>query len=233
MKEKRTEFSDLSSDDFICGESIYLRIPNIENDIINGNWHSWFNDPDVTKYLVHGVYPIDRFGEAKLVEAEMKKTNSLLLCIIQKTGGKHIGVISLKNIDLVNRTAEIAIVMGPERSSTAAIEAMAVIMKHAFERLNLSLLYAGQHEALWKWVNTLSLIGFKIDGFRKNAGFRNGESYGIFLTSVSSEDFFELQQMRNGKVLTEHPMKLLRARKKENPLDKLINTLDGFNVNWT
>ena len=232
MVEENSLSNDYPTEVFLSGGSVFLRMPNIESDIIHGRWHEWFNDSEITKYLVHGVYPIDKSGEAELIKEEMKRASSLILCVIEKEKNKHIGVISLKNIDLINRTAEISIVMGPNQNSIAAIEAMSLLMRHAFDRLNLSLLYSGQHEALWKWVNTLSLIGFGIDGFRKQAGFRKGKSYGILHTSVSSEDFYELQRLRNGNILTDNPIQLLRSRKKTNPLVELEAAIDGFNREW-
>ena len=232
MSEDRFAPDALPPAELISGESIYLRLPDIERDIIHGSWHTWFNDPDITEYLTHGVYPIDRKEQADLIKEEMAKNNSLILCVIQREQNKHIGVISLKNIDLINKTAEIGIVMGPNRSPVAAFEAMSILMRHAFDRLNLSLLYAGQHEGLWKWVSALSLIGFRIDGFRRHVGFRNGKSYGVFLTSVSAEDFYGLLRSRNGQILTEHPISLLKDRNNISPVEEIDGMINDFNCRW-
>ena len=41
---------------FIQGETIDLCIPNVDEDVI-GEWSHWFNDPETTRYLNHGVFP--------------------------------------------------------------------------------------------------------------------------------------------------------------------------------
>ncbi|MEH1919325.1 GNAT family N-acetyltransferase [Nostoc sp.] len=184
------------NDCFLEGEIVYLRLPDIQKDIYEGNWHQWFNDPDITRYLIHGVYPINREKEAHIIEQEIKKTNSIVLSIIYKENHQHIGVISLKNIDLINRNAEIGIVMGVQTIMGSALEAMALLTKHSFDKLNLIKIYAGQHEGLWKWINTLELIGYRIEGYRHNSGIRFGQSYGVVLTSVDGEDFYELKKKR-------------------------------------
>lgn len=219
-----------STNFFLSGITVGLREPDIENDILNGEWHTWFNDPAVTKFLVHGVFPVSRDKQISYISNELEKSSSLIFSIIHIESNKHIGVVSLKNIDLVNRTAEIGIVMGPYRIPGApAIEAMTLLMKHAFDRLNLDLLYAGQHEGLWKWVNTLSTIGFKIDGFRANAGVRDNKSYGVYLTSVKAEDFNTLEKQRNGKILGDSVDSILKKRPRNNQKENILTFLKAVN----
>ncbi|MEI7430747.1 MAG: GNAT family protein [Betaproteobacteria bacterium] len=221
-------------DRFLVGKSIFLRPPNIDEDILNGNWHSWFNDVDITKYLTHGVYPVRREDQAKFIAEVIKSPTTLLLCVISKETNKHLGVISLKNIDLINRVAEINIVMGKNRiSGSPALEAMALLTKHAFDRFNLEMLYSGQHESLWKWLNTLSLIGFRIDGYRKNSGIRDRAPYGIFLTSVSAEDFYFLQVQRGGDVLGSSTVDLVKNRLRTNPKALFQRAIDELNSEWS
>jgi hypothetical protein len=221
-------------DGFLIGKSVYLRSPLVEEDVLGGTWHSWFNDIDNTKYLVHGVFPVKREDQVALVKAEMSKASTLLLCIINRENGNHIGVISLKNIDFINKVAEIGIVMAPNRIAGApAFEAMSLLIKHAFYRLNLDLLYAGQHEGLWKWVNSLSLLGFKIDGFRSSAGYRSRERYGIFHTSVAVEDFINLEKERGGDILSPSPMAVLRHRPRYNPATIFKIALQDINTKWS
>ncbi|MCC7250944.1 GNAT family protein [Hyphomicrobium sp.] len=223
-----------SAGHFLVGRSIYLRSPSIERDVVGGRWHEWFNDQINTKYISHGVFPVTMEMQAEYVRAAMSNASTLLLAIVDIQSDEHIGVISLKNIDLISRAAEIGIVMAPGRAAgkTGAIEAMAVLMKHAFSRLNLDMLYAGQHEGLWKWVNTLSLIGFRIDGIRQHAGRRDGISYSVFLTSVLASEFRRLEQQRGGDILSPSPLELLRGRPRENPMDLVGRALQGANEQW-
>lgn len=228
----RDEAALLREDRFLLGTTVYLRPPDIESDVMRGRWHSWFNDPEITKHLVHGVFPMQRGGQAALVAELMEKRDALLLSVVDVKRDAHIGIVSLKGIDPVNRVAEIGIVMGRHKIPGAPLEAMALLMKHAFERLNLDMLRAGQHEGLWQWVNILSLIGFRIDGYRPNAGVRNRASYGVFLTSVCAEDFCALQSERGGDILAPSLDELLSKRSRKNPVDSFKEALNRLNQEW-
>lgn len=215
-------------DCFLEGELVYLRKPQIEKDIVQGDWHQWFNDQEITKYLVHGVYPNDRADQVSIIENQLKVKSTLLLSIIDKSTDDMIGVVSLKAIDLINRTAEIAIVTGFKKLPGGAIEAMALLTEHAFERLNLIKLYAGQHIELWKWVNTLETIGYKIEGYRVNMGFRGGKPYDVVLTGITDRDYFKLKEERGGKLIDTFD-KLYARKRKENIIGRLKDFLIELN----
>ena len=149
------------------GTIVELRAPDLENEILKGDWHSWFNDSKITRFLEHGLYPNTREKQYKFIANELTNDSNLILSIYEKKTNRHIGVISLKNIDFINSNAEIAIVMGVSNIAGSAIEAMALLTEHGFNRLNLQKLYTGQHESLWKWVNVLRTIGFKVEGLNQ------------------------------------------------------------------
>src|SRR3989304_4833013 len=67
---------------FIDGTVIYLRAPDLEEDIIKGHWHQWFNDESVTQYLVHGVYPNTREKQIEYIKNALCKSDMILLSII-------------------------------------------------------------------------------------------------------------------------------------------------------
>lgn len=208
----------MKEDAFLIGEIVYLARPDVQRDIVNGVWHTWFNDMEITRFLVHGVHPISREQEVEIVNAELKRANSLVLCIFSKDTDQHVGVISLKGIDLINRNAEIAIVMGKDPKPGMALEAMALLTEHGFERLNLQKLYAGQHEGLWSWVNSLELIGYRIEGFREHASYRFGRPADSYMTGITSDAYFKLIKQNGGKL---YSSELYKKKRKENIFPKV------------
>lgn len=210
---------------FLRGTIVNLCIPDVDRDVRNGHWHRWFNDMDVTRYLIHGVMPVSRDTEAAIIERELGHSDSLLLTVVEIRTGRHIGVISLKSIDHLNRRAEIGLVMGPYPIVGAALEAMALLTAHGFDRLNLQKIYAGQHESLWQWLNTIALIGYRLEGYRADYGFRNGQSYGIALTGASAAEFQHLRETRGGNILGPSIEKLLNERRKENLVERVKSAL--------
>lgn len=215
---------------FLEGEIVYLRKVNIEKDVYNGDWHQWFNDKEITKYLVHGIYPNDKEEQARITEEQLKNKSTLMLTIVNKSTDQPIGVITLKTIDLINRTAEIGMVLGFAKVKGAAIESIALLTQHGFDRLNLVKIYAGQHIGLWKWVNTLETIGYKLEGYRKNMGFKEGKPYDIVLTGITCEDYYKLKETRGGKLIDSFD-KIYARKRKENIIPELKNFLEQLNKN--
>ena len=205
---------------FLLGENVYLRLPCIDKDVDQGNWHSWFSDLTITKFLVHGNFPISRSQQREYVIQAMNDPKTLILSVVDKHSKQHVGVISLKSIDLINRNAEIGIVMGRNPKPGSALEAMSLLLDHAFMRLNLHRVYAGQHEGLWKWVNQLLLIGFQFEGYRKDAGFRSGRYYGVVQTYVISDHYCKIKEQRGGNVLGKSVQELLRNRPTRNLVEE-------------
>lgn len=218
----------LNRDIFLPGKTVSLCHPNIEEDIIKGEWHTWFNNYRITEFLEHGFVPLNAEEEANIITSEMHKESSLILTIIENITSTQVGVISLKNINHIQRRCEIGMVTSEKRTEGAALESIALLTCHAFDRLNLQKIYAGQHEGLWKWINTLNLIGYKIEGIRRSQGFRNGSSYDIVLTGITSIDFYSLKQQRNGDILNGDVKKLMKNRSNVNNVERFKKLLHEF-----
>jgi len=201
---------------FLEGDIVALRQPDIGQDIIKGQWHSWFNDPITTQYLVHGTRPVNRAQQAEIVTDEMADPTSLLLAVIDKKTSRHIGVICLKFINHIIRSAELSIVFGDRSIKGAALESVALLTKHAFDRLNLQRISGAQHADLWQWMNSLELIGYQLDGYHQHYGIRNGKKYDVASYAITSDRFYNLQKHRGGNILSADFNNLLKQRNTEN-----------------
>ncbi|MGB7403211.1 MAG: GNAT family protein [Arcobacter sp.] len=214
---------------FITGDLVYLRYPDIHKDVIDGRWAEWFNDDSITKYLYHGVFPNTKDKQVEIVKSNLDKSDMVLLSIVEKQSDKLIGIVSLKDIDLLNRVAEITIVMGNEKYIAGApFEAMALMTKHGFEKLNLNKIQAGQHVGLWKWINTLELIGYRLEGFIKSTHIRFGQISDSVRVGIDSKTYFDLLQQRDGNYLTDDINSLLKTRRKDNMCEKLKSLVNGL-----
>ncbi|MBL4612531.1 MAG: GNAT family N-acetyltransferase [Emcibacter sp.] len=211
-----TEHNPQDNDIFLEGEIVVLRQPDVEKDVLQGHWHSWFNDPVTTQYLVHGVFPVNREQQAEIVTREMADPSSLLLVVIDKATSRHIGVVCLKFINHTLRSAALSIVFGDRSVRGAPLEAVALLTKHAFDRLSLQRVYGGQHASLWQWMNSLELIGYRLDGYSQDYGIRNGETYDIANYAVTSSHFYTLQKQRDGNICTASLENLLSQKASEN-----------------
>ncbi|MCP4265424.1 MAG: GNAT family N-acetyltransferase [Candidatus Brocadiaceae bacterium] len=214
---------------FLQGDKIYLRSPDIKKDVISGDWYSWFNDKETTKYLHQGVWPNTIEKQVAFVESLKEDQTRILLCIIEKETSRHIGVVSLYNIDIFNQKSDISIVMGAKKYPVEApLEAMALMVEHGFDRLNLLKINAGMVDVLWKWINVLELIGFQIEGFIEYVFVRDGNTYHGVQTGVSSKSFYRLREERGGCILTKDTHSLLKTRRKNNIIPQVQSALQKF-----
>src|SRR5215213_3802945 len=92
---------------FLTGERIHLR-PLIEEDL-NETYLQWLNDEEVCRFNSHAIFP-NTDQKMKSYFAGLQNTQmEVVLAIVDKNNGKHIGNVSLQSINWVSRNAEFAI----------------------------------------------------------------------------------------------------------------------------
>lgn len=130
---------------FLAGKYVNLTILT-NADVLNSGWHSWFNDQETTRLTQHGRFPNTRDDQLEFFRKDVKANKSKLqLGICDVSGGPIVGVISLQNIDYINRNAELAVMVGVEqyRHVKYFVEACTLIIEHGFKSLNLNRIYGG------------------------------------------------------------------------------------------
>ena len=96
-------------DIFLQGPNIYLRALN-EQDIL-GNYTTWLNDTEITKYNSHGRFPMTVEKLLNFVQMSSQSNNSLVMAVVSLENDIHIGNISLQSINWIDRNAEIAFLL--------------------------------------------------------------------------------------------------------------------------
>lgn len=187
----------MESRPFLEGNSIYLRPLAISD--INENYIGWLNDGEVCKYNSHRVFPYNKHRAEEYLKSVSLSKNSLVLAIIVKRGKKHIGNISLQQIDFINRSAEFAILMGDKKywGKGIAKEASLLILNHGFSELNLHRIYCGtasENIAMQKLAEFLSMSE---EGRRKEAQFKNGKFNDIIEYGILEKDFLKNKRFNN------------------------------------
>lgn len=179
---------------FIEGKYVGLRAPE-ERDL--EEWYQWFNDPEITIYTQHGVFPNTLDKEREFWLSKQNDPNTLLLLSFRKKDHKLLGVVSLQNIDWVCRKAEFALIMGAKelRDLNTTLETAYLIIKHGFEKLNLNRIHAGAHEKLASWFELLKRIGFNEEGRFRQDMFTNGKYYDVIRIAILAEDFFKMKPL--------------------------------------
>tara|TARA_Y100000991_G_C21834538_1_gene289614 strand:- start:10 stop:576 length:567 start_codon:yes stop_codon:yes gene_type:complete len=173
---------------FYKGKYVDLKVLD-ESDIYESNWVGWFNDEKLCMQNGHHYFPNTVQKQKELLNS-LNYDKKLQLGILDKDNPNKIcGVISLQDIDLINRKAEIACLS--ENSATSSkpqiyLESHSLIFKHGFNQLGLNKIYGGTINknipgALKRAFN------FEIEGVLKKSIFKNGVFYDATLFAVFSD----------------------------------------------
>lgn len=160
---------------FLRGSIVDLRplqLSDLEGDYIN-----WLNDPEVCAYNSHHVFPYNKELGVEYISNVQDQRKNLVLAIVAKDSGKHIGNISLQHIDSVSRNAEYAILVGNKDywGKGVAKEASRLIIEHGFKALNLHRIYCGTSSNNVPMQRLAASLGMNEEGRRKEAMYKNGE----------------------------------------------------------
>lgn len=197
-------------DIFIEGETIDLRIPTLEF-AEKSDWYKWFNNPNVTRYLDHGVFPNTREKQIAFFQQAM---NDRLLLIITDKDGVPIGSTSLLNINYKTHTLESGTVIGNfiGKNPLEALEAIARMTEHAFLKIGIKRIIAGQHIGLIPWSHRMSLLGYKLEGIRKKAFIKGLEIADAIEITCHYDDYLEIIKNRGGNLWDSQEKMLNRIR---------------------
>lgn len=122
---------------YVVGQHVYLRHPTAED--ADGRWHEWLSDEDTTRWLVLQHWPNSVESQRAFYETSRSSRDRLVLSVIDKESDTHIGVCNLSSINWVHRFCDIAVVIGEReyRTGPYVLEAMSLLLRIAFLRLNL------------------------------------------------------------------------------------------------
>jgi RimJ/RimL family protein N-acetyltransferase len=147
---------------YVVGKHCYLRHPTQED--ADGAWHEWFSDEETTRYLNSRYWPNSLESQKAFYQTILQVGNRLVLSIVDVESDKHIGVCNLSNINWVHRYSEMALIIGKKdfRAGPYAVEATSLLLRIAFQRLNLRMVKSDYVET-----NTSSEIIHRLFRFEK------------------------------------------------------------------
>lgn len=174
---------------FLEGENVELR-PLALGDL-EGDYVSWLNDPEVNAHNSHHVFPYSVAQARGYIESVLGDKSNLVLAMVAKDSGKHVGNISLQKIDAISRNAEYAILLGNKDywGKGIASEASKLIIDHGFKALNLHRIYCGTSSTNVAMQKLAAKLGMQQEGVRREAHFKNGEFADIIEYGVLAHEW--------------------------------------------
>jgi len=159
---------------FRLGQKIYLRALD-EDDI--EHCLRWFNDPLITRHLESGRVPLDRKSQIEHMESIRIDQKQIVMAICKDDNALHIGNVGLHNISVIDRTAEIGVVIG-ERTlhhKGYGSEAIRAMCDYGFKTLNLNRIYLRVKRSNQNAIECYKKCGFVEEGTLRQHSFENGE----------------------------------------------------------
>lgn len=179
------------SNGFLENENIILR--PLQEDDAEGEYSTWFNNEKVCYGNSHHVYPYTKVEAKNYISYVCGNKNIIALAIVDKNNNKHIGNISLQNVNYISRNAELSIVLGDIKSWGRGYgkQASFLICKHGFFELNLHRIYLGTPRSNVGMQKIALHIGMKEEGVRRDAFFKSGKFEDIIEFGIIKSEFGE------------------------------------------
>jgi len=164
--------------------------PLNESDI-RGEYSDWLNDPEVCEGNRHAIFPQSQMSLLKYIRNAEKSNDQILLAILLLSDKRHIGNISLQNIDFLNRSADLAILLGAKDlwGKGYGLEAVSVLINYGFERLGLRRITCGTLSNNLGMRKIAQKIGFHQEGIRREAVYKNKNFLDIFEYGIFQHEF--------------------------------------------
>lgn len=174
---------------FLQGPTVHLR--SLTEADLTEKYRDWFNDEEVCQFNSHHRFPNHDEDMRAYYETTIRSHENLVLAICDNETGVHVGNVSLQGINLLDRSAEFAIVIGEKgfRGRGVGAEVMHLILRHAFDQLNLHRVFCGTADNN-KGMQRLALTtGFVEEGRSRQALFKNGEFHDLIHYGVLADEY--------------------------------------------
>jgi len=174
---------------FIIGENIYLS-PLAKADI-SQEYISWLNDAEVCRENSHATFPNSEVKTTAYVESIENSKTEIVFAIRWKENDVHIGNISLQKINWINRSGEIAIIIGNKNYWNKGIgsEAYKLLIDYGFNTLNLNRISSGQTITNEGMIKVCVKNGMKKEGLLREALFKNGKFSDVIIYSILLKEY--------------------------------------------
>lgn len=153
-----------------------INLTPLSNEHLSDAYLTWLNSPEINEHSSRGRLPITRDDLIEFIRNANIGNNKLVLAVIHIESELHVGNISLQSINLIDRNAEIAFLLGEAKMWGKGImfEAGQLLIKHAFEQLNLNRIYCGTSTQNLGMQKLAQKLGMKQEGIRREAFYKNG-----------------------------------------------------------
>ena len=157
---------------FLSGTHIYLRaLERADAPTIL----PWVNDQQVIRHLlIHK--PMNLAAEEAFIDAVNRSEHDVVFGICERESHRLIGVTGIHRVDAKNRHGMFGIFIGEGkyRGKGLGTEATAMVVRYAFETLNLNRVWLQVYEDNKGAIRAYEKVGFVHEGLLRQDSFRRG-----------------------------------------------------------
>jgi RimJ/RimL family protein N-acetyltransferase len=130
----------------------------------------WLNDEEVTQFLGSGLlsYPVSSIAERRFIErfGLSESSTEKTFAIETLADGRLIGSLGLHGIDWINRHSALGIIIGDKQywGRGYGTDALRVLMRLAFDKLNLHRLWLHVYDFNARAIASYERCGFRREG---------------------------------------------------------------------
>jgi RimJ/RimL family protein N-acetyltransferase len=168
---------------------VYLRALEI-SDV--DNLIKWRNDLEVTSSLGGNTFFVSSLRETEWIKnATLNDDKNIRLAICLNENDKYIGNVNLTSINWINRSAEFSIMIGDKSQWGKGLgkEATFLILKYAFEEVNLNRIYLTVRNDNEKAKGLYKNVGFTQEGTLRKSIFKNNKYIDMVVMSILKDEF--------------------------------------------
>lgn len=188
----------------LTGDICYLSPCSLED---AEKWAQWDTDLAVTIPLGDEAYVPTSLEKAQEMLSSALKNREHVFSIVDLATSAVIGRGMLFNVDHVNRTAMLGIVIGEKEywGRGYGQEATRLLVEYGFDLLNLNSIMLGTFEFNQRAIHCYEKVGFREIGRRRQARIIGGRKYDAILMDIVAEEFESVytdrmfQEMNIGK----------------------------------
>jgi len=174
---------------FLVGDKIYLR--PLEALDLEGPYLNWLNDYEVTRFMETGSTPTTPASLQRYVDDVGRAPGTVMLAIVDKATGDHVGNIKLGPVHPLHRRADLGVMIGDKRCWNRGYgrEAVALVVEYGFQRLNLHKITLGVYADNTAAIKIYERLGFVIEGTQRRHLFRDGDYHDRHIMGILRDEW--------------------------------------------
>ena len=156
---------------------------------------NWRNNDEIWKMVTGPKYFVSSEYEKDWIIKAIANPKELRLGICLKENDLLIGLASMTNIDMVNRSGVFSIMIGEKKywSGGYGSEAIRLLLDHCFNERGMERIWAPILESNLASQRLAQKCGAKIEGVLRNSVYKNGSYHNQVIVAILKEEYINIK----------------------------------------